>query len=256
MTGKKGSKAIVVVAIALVLVVILAGSSFVGFMRAQVSRPSTDSTTEGTGFLDGFLDAIGFGDQDDGISDLPGMNDKARGLTAVAFKVEYSDGTPAQTFETKFQGLSMIPLTIKVNGHPISRITCSTTGKVTGATLTAWSTTTHMQTEIYKQGVSVPKTSASSDYTKTGGSWTDGSVYNLATYTVQASQLDQIVSQYGAGTYYIQLVSNVKLNTNVEGQTYNLEAKAVGALTIDYSSSGTPLQITAEIGFSPLAIVG
>jgi hypothetical protein len=169
--------------------------------------------------------------------------------------VEYSDGTPAQTFETKFQGLSMVPLTIKVNGHPISQITCGVAAKVTGATLASWSTVTHFQTEIYKSGTTVPKTSSSNDYTKNGGSWPAGTVYNMAIFTVQASQLDQIVSQWGAGTYYIQSVGNVKLTTAVEGQSYELTAKAVGALTIDYSSSGTPLQITAEVGFSPLAIV-
>jgi hypothetical protein len=103
-----------------------------------------------------------------------------------------------------------------------------------------------IQTEIYKKPETVPKTSATANYTKNGASWSSGETKVLASYTVQASLLETLVATYGDGAWQLQFVGTVNnLKITIGGAQIDLPAdsRAIGNMDFTYTN-GVPTSLS------------
>lgn len=170
------------------------------------------------------------------------------GYSGVCFRVNWKDGTfkwgnASMTF-------SILPLTIVYEGKEIQSIDIYVVAKLTGTSgITAWSTSTSQQLELYKTlpADPVPKTSSTGIYPASGTTWAEGAKQTLAYTNILGSTLDNLVETYGEGNWLMQINANVNLTATINGvpTAFTSSAPSGGINFANYYLHGTPtLSIT------------
>lgn len=179
---------------------------------------------------------------------LPGSGGDISGQTWIGYTVTYTDGT-SEDIRQEAPTFSLLPLSITFKNKVVSQVRVDLKAKLScSESMGSWSGVVSMQTEIYKGSEHTPKTSATANYTPSGASWSDGTTKILATYTVSASTLEQLVDTYGDGAWSLQFLGSVVLTVNVGGADIELSAASpAGTMTFNYAGgSQTSLSVTGD----------
>lgn len=179
---------------------------------------------------------------------LPGAGGDINGQTWIGYTVMYSDGTSEEVRE-EAPSFSLVPLSITFKNKAIQSVSVHLKARLScDKAIGVWDADLSMQTEIYKVGDSTPKDSATATYTKTGSSWVSGETKVLASYTVQASKLEQLVSTYGDGRWQLQFNGFIDLSVTVEGAVVDLSAASpAGGMDFVYTN-GVPTSLSVSGG--------
>jgi hypothetical protein len=171
---------------------------------------------------------------------LPGAGGDVEGQTWIGFTVSYADGTSEEFYESA-PSFSLFPFSIAHNNKDVDSVTVDLKAQLYGSSLTSWSGDVSMTTELFKSGVSTPKTSATANYTVQEASWGNGDVKVLATYTVTSEQLDNVAWTYGFGEYSLKFSGYVKLTVTSAGVPIDLTgASPSGTLNFVFASNTSP----------------
>lgn len=182
---------------------------------------------------------------------LPGAGGNVTGQTWIGYTVFYADGTSEEIRQNP-PSYSLFPLSINFGTKELSSLRVDLKAKLSSdKTMGVWAAIVSMQTEIYKKPETVPKTSATANYTKNGVSWSSGETKILASYTVQASQLQTLVVTYGDGAWQLQFLGHVNLKMTVAGSVIDLNAAdPAGGMDFTYTSIHTCAPVTNVFGGS------
>lgn len=173
--------------------------------------------------------------------------------STMQIEVWYEDGT----HDTYKSVGTYEELSILVNNSPISYIIATVDGTITGPAVGAqysetvtWNSHTAMQVELYRSGQTMPEFSSTADYTESGGNWVQGEEKQLAYYVFYASQLDDVVAPYGAGTWHMQINANTQVTTTYNGVTTTLAGGSYAGCSFEYSD-GAASVLSIIVGASP-----
>jgi hypothetical protein len=170
---------------------------------------------------------------------LPGAGGDFKGAAWIGYTVFYADGTSEEVRQDP-PTFSVFPLSITFKGKDVSSVRVDFRTKLScDKDMGAWRANVSMKTEFFKMSDSVPrtaKTSAIANYTKAGASWGDGEVKVLASYTVPASQLENIVFTFGDGHWLLQFLGIMILEVEVDGVGVGLPAGIApsGGMDLNY----------------------
>jgi hypothetical protein len=230
--GKSGGAGLAILMVGGLAVLLLFSASIIGFVSGLPSQSQS--------WIQQIIDYIG---QIRG--SLPGGGSgNFSGSTWIGYTVYFTDGT-SQDIRQEANTFSLVPLSITFAGKELSSVRVDLKAQLSSTkTITEWNATIDMKTEAFKMSDSVPrtaKTSAMVNYTKSGSGWVANSVKVLASYTVSASQLENIVFTYGDGAWLLQFMAVLQIDVSVDGIKVDLPiAVAVpGGMDFTYSN-GVP----------------
>lgn len=186
----------------------------------------------------------------DSLQGIPhgGGGEDIQGASAISFVVYFSDGTHEDI--NGEMSYSLLPLTIKFNNKTVARIEVNLLVKLSGEEIDSWTVASSMHTELYKKTETTPKISSTANYTKSGAEWQSGTIKTVASWSVEASELDTITKTYGAGGYLLQETATLELELSVGGESQHYDAQPVaGGLDFTYQSGVSP----PYLGFSCIA---
>ena len=162
--------------------------------------------------------------------------------SAVGFEivVNYADGTHSEPYkQSMFSLLEMYSL-VDMSGKEIEsfdirlKAILSTSGVVTG-----WQVIGSQQTEIYKGSESVPKTSATYAFDKSGSTWAEGTEKELTFVTLHWSQVGSSLEQFGTGEWNIQINGAISVTVEFDDESDDVaDATASVSMPFNYYDSG------------------
>lgn len=217
------------------------GAAVLGFMLIGVLAVALLFGGQIIGFVSGLPDYIQ--DWIDSIrGTFPGAGGDVEGQTWIGYTVHYTDGTSDEVRE-EAPTFSLFPLSITFGGKTVSSVSVNLKAQLYGD-IGSWSGVMSMQTEAYKKPESVPKTSATANYTKEGSTWMNGEIKVLASYTVLASTLEQLADTYGEGEWQLQFLASVQLTVHVDGVPIMLNAASpAGGMDFTYDEGVDGLSV-------------
>lgn len=235
--AKKGSGAgAAILIIGGLAVLLLFGSTLIGFVSGL--------PTQAQGWMQQFQDFIA---QIRG--SLPGGGSgNFSGSTWIGYTVFFADGS-SQEIRQNVPVFSLVPLSITFQGKNISSVRVDLKAQLSSTkVISAWNATVGMKTEAFKMSDPVPrtaKTSAMANYTKFGSSWSSGEIKTLASYTVSASQLENIVFTYGDGAWLLQFMAVIQLHVTVDGVMNDLPIVVAPSGGMDFNYfNGAPQSLS------------
>jgi hypothetical protein len=183
---------------------------------------------------------------------LPGAGGSFEGATWIGYTVFYADGT-SEDVRQSAPTFSLMPLSITFKNKDVSSVRVDLRAKLScDKPMGVWAANVSMKTEVFKMSDSVPrtaKTSAIANYSKNGASWGNGEVKVLASYTVQASQLEDLVFTYGDGHWLLQFLGILTLNVSVDGVGVDLPAGVAPSGGMDFNFvNGVPNSLSVTGG--------
>jgi hypothetical protein len=178
-------------------------------------------------------------------SGLPGSSGgDVSGVTWIGYTVYYMDGT-FEDIRQAVPAFSLVPLSISFSGKEVSSVRVDLKAQLeSGSIMGFWNATVGMKTEAFKMSDSAPRTAKTSsmvNYTKSGSSWADGEVKVLASYTVAASQLENIVFTYGDGAWLLQFMAVIKIAVTVDGVLGDLPVAVAPSGGMDFNYNNNAL---------------
>jgi len=185
--------------------------------------------------------------------------------TGLTLKVNYVDGD-SETFSNN--GFSIVPYTLwSTSGREIESIGVSVQSVLqTNGVVTGWYVLGTEQTELYRAGETVPKTSASYDFDESGSSWSNGETKTLLHFNLHWSQIETVVEAYGAGDWVLQFLCGAEIKVTFEDSSIDIADTVAPAITLAFSyeddSSGsggysiTGFSVQIENGISTLSWTG
>lgn len=185
--------------------------------------------------LDGALDGIS-----QWINDLlGGFTGQSDGFLGVGFTVHYIDGT-SEDFGAS-PTFSISPLSITVTGKEVTEIDVFVRGKMTAENVGAWTSEITQQIELYHKPETIPKYSSTGFFSETGSSWAPDTVKSLASTSLSATVIDQLVSVYGTGNWLMQVNVSADLEMTIDGVDTTFAGIAPsGGIDFKYSSTTEP----------------
>jgi hypothetical protein len=215
--GKSGGAGLAILMVGGLAVLLLFSASIIGFVSGLPSQSQS--------WIQQIIDYIG---QIRG--SLPGGGSgNFSGSTWIGYTVYFTDGT-SQDIRQEANTFSLVPLSITFAGKELSSVRVDLKAQLSSTkTITEWNATIGM------------KTYSMVNYTKSGSGWVANSVKVLASYTVSASQLENIVFTYGDGAWLLQFMAVLQIDVSVDGIKVDLPiAVAVpGGMDFTYSN-GVP----------------
>lgn len=181
------------------------------------------------------------------------------GAATLAFTVKFADGS-SQTFESSniYAGkLCVAPLSLYVGGKEISSIDVAVKVRLStgGRTVQSWSASIAQRIEIYKSGQNAPLVSSTGNYYQNGLSWSDGETKTVLTTPLTATTIESAIRQYsGDGDFYFQVVAQISLTVNADGQTFTLAGSGVGGITITMKNYQA-MSMSAVVSVTPLSLI-
>jgi hypothetical protein len=183
--------------------------------------------------------------------------------TGLTLTINYKDGEP-ETFSNN--GFSLAPYTLKsTSGRDIESIDVYVKSSLqTNGVVKSWHVSGTEQTELYRGGETVPKTSASYDFDESGTSWANGETKELLHFNLHWSQIEAVVVDYGAGSWVLQFLCEAEIEVTFEGGSNDIADTVAPAITLGFSyeasSSGgysiTGFDMQIENGVSTLSLTG
>ena len=224
-------------AIAVVLVLIAVGGLFV--FRNEIFGWINSFAPNIIAWIQDLLRDIGYGGD-------------VRGGAWISYTVTYSDGS-IQTFNDN-PPFSLMWLSINVQSKTVSSIRMDVKAKLNGDDLTDWNSETTVSWKFYRK----PDTqNAKASYTdmqaKSGYSWIDGETKTLASVTLSATQLSNVVQTYGDGWWLLQSSAQINLETLVGGVNTEFDpTEAQSGIEFLYDDD-VPLNYSVSAGYSVFA---
>ena len=174
------------------------------------------------------------------------------GQTWIGYTVYFTDGTN-QEIRQESPSYSIMPLSISFAGKEILTLKADIKAKlICGEAIGAWSSDCSITFEAYLKPEATPKTSSTATYHNQGASWANGETKTLQSITIQASQLEAVVSTYGDGAWLLQYLGTVDLTVNVGGVDIDLNAaNPAGGIDLTYvggSATGGTVNNSAPSG--------
>lgn len=188
------------------------------------------------GFVSGFITGI-----EEFIQRLMGQftdTGDINGYTWIGYTVFFVDGTSKDIRQDGPPSMSLFPLSIAFENKDIAYFRVDVKAQLTGENLGSWESETTLQMEVYKKPETVPKTSSTGHYEKQGSAWSSGAVNTLASVTVQAATLEEVVATYGGGSWLLQWIGTVDLSVTANGALVELSsASPAGGMDFTYDTN-------------------
>lgn len=185
--------------------------------------------------------------------------------TGLVLVVNYKEGDPETFSNNKF---SLLPYTLKdTSGRDIESVDLYVKGMLqTNGQVTSWRISGTEQTETYRAGETVPKTSASYDFDESGSSWVNGEVKELLHVNLHWSQIEAVVEQYGVGGWVLQFLAETDIEVTFSDSSQDFADSVAPAITFTFtyvtnpspppSYSITDFDLRIENGVSTLSFTG
>jgi len=155
--------------------------------------------------------------------------------------VNYVDGSQSEPYKqsSQFSLIQMYTL-IDMSDKEIENFAVRLLANLkTSGTVTSWQIIGSIQTEVYKTPETVPKTSATYEFDKSGTTWISGEEKELRSFTLQWSQVEAALIEFGAGDWSIQFNGYTSINVDFDDGTIDTaDAEAHISMVFEYVDSG------------------
>jgi hypothetical protein len=233
--GKSGGAGLAILMVGGLAVLLLFSASIIGFVSG-LGLPT---------LIQDFMDQIRAGI--DSFPDGSGGGNFV-GDTWIGYTVFFSDGTSQDIRQDPpplSRTYSLVPLSISFSGKEVSSVRVDLKAQLSSDSVMGfWNATGGMKTEAFKMSDSAPRTAKTSsmvNYTKSGSSWANGEIKVLSSYTVPASQLENIVFTYGDGAWLLQFMAVLQINVTVDGVLIDLPIAVAPSGGMDFTyNNGVP----------------
>lgn len=170
-----------------------------------------------------------------------GSND---GFVGVGFTVYFKDGSTKDYGATPDFNIS--PLSISVENKEVDEMDIIVRGRFTADDVGQWNAEITQQIELYKKPSLTPLFSSTGTFQKAGYTWEPNTTKDLATYTLDADVLNDLVEDYGAGSWFLQVNVEIDLEIDVNGvmETYTGLAPSGGIDFVYENGSNTPVEMS------------